>query len=157
MYLDRLKHNHFNQNNDRGRHFELSYVFATSKVRVHSHVRFSQSLESTKIFCLQYSLRYLSTFETVVIALGLFKSSSFVSGLNFSLFGLRNHQRWGKAYVHAPYVLCLMPIIFIIIYFIIIMFIMFIITIISELKLNAHFKKYVRISVWRNLLQDVDS
>ena len=108
MYLDRLKHNHFNQNNDRGRHFELSYVFATSKVRVHSHVRFSQSLESTKIFCLQYSLRYLSTFETVVIALGLFKSSSFVSGLNFSLFGLRNHQRWGKAYVHASYVLCLL-------------------------------------------------
>ena len=113
MYLDKLKHNHFNQNNDRGRHFELSYVFATSKVRVHSHVRFSQSLESTKNFCLQYSLRYLSTFETVVIALGLFKSSSFVSGLNFSLFGLRNHQRWGKAYVHAPYVLCLMPILFI--------------------------------------------
>ena len=32
MYLDKLKHTHFNQNNDRGRHFELSYVFATSNV-----------------------------------------------------------------------------------------------------------------------------
>ena len=29
MYLDLFRHNHFNQNNDPGRHFELSYVFAT--------------------------------------------------------------------------------------------------------------------------------
>ena len=100
---------HFNQNNDRGRHFELAYTFAMSEVRVHSYVSYSQSLESTKNFCLQYSLRYWSTFERVVIALGLFRFSSFISVLTFSLFGLRNHQRWGKAYVHASYVhvLCL--------------------------------------------------
>jgi len=47
-----------NQNKDRSRHFEFSYVFAMSEVRVHSYVSYSQSLESTKNFCLQYSLRY---------------------------------------------------------------------------------------------------
>ena len=76
-----FSHKHFNQNNDRGCHFELSYVLAMSEVRVHSYVSYSQSLESTKNFCLQYSLRYWSTFERVVIALGLFKSSLFISVL----------------------------------------------------------------------------
>ena len=99
-----FKHNHFNQNNDRGRHFELSYVFAMSKVHVHSYVSYSQSLESTKNVCLQYSLRYYSTFERVVNALGLFRSSWFISVLTFSLFGVRNHQRWRKAFF-----LCIMP------------------------------------------------
>ena len=83
-------HNHLNQNNDQGRHFELSYVFAMSKVRVHSYVRYSQLLESTKNFCLQYSLRYLSSFERVVIALGLFISSLFIRVLTLDLFGLWN-------------------------------------------------------------------
>jgi len=41
---------------DRGRYFELSYIFATSEVCVHSHVDNSQSLELTKMFCLQYNL-----------------------------------------------------------------------------------------------------
>jgi len=52
MYLDILQAtcNHFNQNNDRGRHFELSYVFATSEVRVHSYVSYFQSLELTRMF-----------------------------------------------------------------------------------------------------------
>ena len=67
--------------------------FATSEVRVHLYMSYSQSLESTKFFCLQYSLRYLSTFERVVIVLGIFRSCLFMSGLSFSLFGLRNHQR----------------------------------------------------------------
>ena len=57
---------------DRGRHFILSYVFAMSEVHVHSCMSYSQTLESTKNFSLQYSLRYLRTFERVVIALGLF-------------------------------------------------------------------------------------
>jgi len=35
-------------------------------------------LESTKNFYLQYSLRYLRTFERVVIMLGLFRSSLFI-------------------------------------------------------------------------------
>jgi len=65
------------------------YVFAMSEVCVHSYVSNSHPLESTKNFSLQYSLRYLSTFERVVIALDLFRSSSFMSGL--TLFGLRNH------------------------------------------------------------------
>ena len=82
-------------------------IFAMSEVRVHSYVSYSQSQVSTKNFCLQYSLRYYSTFERVVNALGLFRSSSFISVLTFSLFGLRNHQCWGKAYVHASNVLCL--------------------------------------------------
>jgi len=56
-----IRHNHFNQKNDRGRHFELSYVFAMSNVRVHSYWSYSQSLESTNNFCLQYSLRYEGT------------------------------------------------------------------------------------------------
>ena len=72
-----------------------------SEDRVHSYVSYSQPLESTKNFSLQYSLRYLRTFERVVIALGLF-----ISGL--TLFGLRNYQLWGKAYVHASYVLYLL-------------------------------------------------
>ena len=82
-----------------GRHLELWYVFAMSEVRVHSYVSYSQPLESTKNFSMQYSLRYLRTFERVVIALGLFRSSLFISGL--TLFGLWNHQHWEKAYVHA--------------------------------------------------------
>ena len=47
------------------------------------------SLKSTKMFCLQYSLRYASTIETLVIELGLFISSSCISGL--TMFGLGNH------------------------------------------------------------------
>jgi len=31
-----------NQNKDRSRHFEFSYVFATSEVSVHSNVSYSQ-------------------------------------------------------------------------------------------------------------------
>jgi len=57
-----FKHNHINQNNERGRHFELSYVFATSEVHVHSYVSYSQSLESTKNYCLQYSFKILKYF-----------------------------------------------------------------------------------------------
>jgi len=53
-----FKYNLFNQNNDRGCHFELSYVIAMLEVRVHSYVSYSQLLESTKNFCLQYSLRF---------------------------------------------------------------------------------------------------
>jgi len=86
-------------NDDGGRHFELAYVFAMSEVRLHSFVSYSQPLESTKRFRLQHSLRYLRTFERVVIALGIFRSSSFMSGL--ILFGLRNHQLWEKAYARA--------------------------------------------------------
>ena len=81
-----FSHKHFNQNNDRGRHFELSYVLAMSEVRVHSYVSYCQPLESTMNFSLQYSLRYLGTFERVVIVLDLSKSSLFMSGL--TLFGL---------------------------------------------------------------------
>jgi len=90
MYLDILYvlTHHFNQNNDRRRHFELSYVFAMSEVRVHSYASYIQSLESIKKFCLQYSLRYYSTFERVFIALGLFRSSLCIRVLTFSLFGL---------------------------------------------------------------------
>jgi len=33
--------------------FELSYVFATTNIRVYSNVSYFESLESTKIFCLQ--------------------------------------------------------------------------------------------------------
>ena len=51
-----FRHDHFNENNDRERHIELSYVFAMTEVRVHSYVSYSQSLELTKNFCLQYSL-----------------------------------------------------------------------------------------------------
>ena len=60
------------------------------------------SLESTKNFSLQYSLRYSSTIETVVIEFGYFISSSFISGL--ALFALGNHQLcMGKSIVvHAP-------------------------------------------------------
>jgi len=71
---------------DRGRHFQLSYVLAMSEVRVHSYVSYCQPLESTMNFSLQYSLRYLGTFERVVIVLDLFKSSLFMSVL--TLFGL---------------------------------------------------------------------
>ena len=81
-------------------------VFAMSEVHLYMH--YSQSLESTKNFNMQYSLRYLSTFERVVIAWGLFRSSLFISGL--TLFGLRNYQLWVKAYVHASYVLYLLRI-----------------------------------------------
>ena len=83
------------KNDDCERRFELSYVFVISKVRMHSYVSYSQSLESIKNFSLQYSLRYLRTFERVVIALGLFRSSLFISGL--TLFGLLNHQLWGES------------------------------------------------------------
>ena len=51
-----FRRDHFNQNNDREHHIELSYVFAMTEVRVHSYVSYSQSLELTKNFCLQYSL-----------------------------------------------------------------------------------------------------
>ena len=77
-------------------------------LRCRKSMHYSQSLESTKNFSLQYSLRYLSTFERVVIAWGLFRSSLFISGL--TLFGLRNYQLWVKAYVHASYVLYLLRI-----------------------------------------------
>ena len=33
----------------------------------------------------------------IVIALDLFRSCLFTSRLTFRLFGLRNHQRWGKS------------------------------------------------------------
>ena len=66
MYLDTL---HFNQNNNRGCHFESSYVFAMLEVGVHSYLSYSQSLESTKNFSLQYSLRYFRTLERVVTTL----------------------------------------------------------------------------------------
>jgi len=59
-----------------------------SEVRMHSYVHYSQLLESTKNFCWQNSLRYLSTFERVVIALGLFISSLFIRVLTLDLFGL---------------------------------------------------------------------
>jgi len=45
-----FKHNHINRNNDRGHHFELSFVFATSAVCVNWYVSYSQSLESTNNF-----------------------------------------------------------------------------------------------------------
>jgi len=38
--------------------FELSYVSATTKVRVHSYVSYFQSLESTKMFCLRYIIKH---------------------------------------------------------------------------------------------------
>jgi len=49
---------------DRGHHFELSFVFAMSEVHVHSYVSYSQL---TKNFSLQYSLRYLRSFERLVM------------------------------------------------------------------------------------------
>jgi len=36
-----FKHNHFNQNNNRGRHFQLSYVLGMSEVRVPLYVIFA--------------------------------------------------------------------------------------------------------------------
>jgi len=58
--------------NNRGRHFKLSYVFTMSEVCVHLYVCHFSSLEWTKNFWLQYSLRYSSGIETVVIVIGIF-------------------------------------------------------------------------------------
>ena len=103
-----FSHKHFNQNNDRGCHFELSYVLAMSEVRVHSYVSYSQSLESTKNFWLQYSLRYYSTFERVVIALGLFRSILFIRVLTFSLFALATEPSTLEKGIRTCF-LCIMP------------------------------------------------
>jgi len=40
----------------------LSYLFAMSEVRVHLYVSYSQSLESNKNFCLQYSFKIIKYF-----------------------------------------------------------------------------------------------
>ena len=77
--------------------------FAMSENCVHSYVSSLQSIESTKNFSLQNRLRYSSTIETIVIVIGLFRSSLFISGL--TLFGLWIHQLLGKAFVHAPSIL----------------------------------------------------
>jgi len=64
-----FKHNHINQNTIMDVILiVIIYVFATLEVCMHSYVSYSQLLESTKNFCLQHSLRYLSTFERVVNA-----------------------------------------------------------------------------------------
>jgi len=41
------------KDDDRECQFLMSYVFATSEDCIHSYVSYFQSLESTKIFCLQ--------------------------------------------------------------------------------------------------------